>query len=255
LLSLQAEFYLLRFMLRLRRASSMSSSRSRTISIKASCPCPQSWAMATPPHPNLCWGAAFGVKTFFRNSKDWQTIGCAAGPRPAILKRCIFKYRTAPAYLVADAYQGVHLSDAVSDFLNAAAGRHAETVIANSKEGDVSLAAGGKSDLVVYVGHDGPMDFRVDEVSTAPGTKSHPVIILACASKICFASYLKPTGATPLLWTRGVMAPEAYTLKAALDGWIANQLASDIQTLAAQAYDKYPHCGAHAASHLFATGG
>jgi hypothetical protein len=39
-----------------------------------------------------------------------------------------------------------------------------------------------------------------------------------------FGSGLKTTGA-PLLWTTGLMAPEAYTLKAALDGWIAGESA------------------------------
>lgn len=50
------------------------------------------------------------------------------------------------------------------------------------------------------------------------------------------------------------MAPEAYTLKAALDGWIANEDAENVRQRAAQAYNKYQHCGLHAAQRLFATG-
>jgi hypothetical protein len=42
---------------------------------------------------------------------------------------------------------------------------------------------------------------------------------------VFFADGLKSTGAQPLLWTTGLMAPEAYTLKAALDGWIAGESA------------------------------
>src|ERR1700731_1120829 len=45
----------------------------------------------------------------------------------------------------------------------------------------------------------------------------------APATNPYFAPYLKSARATPLLWTTGLMAPEAYTLKAALDGWIANE--------------------------------
>jgi len=47
--------------------------------------------------------------------------------------------------------------------------------------------------------------------------------------------------------------PEAYTLKAALDGWIAHEEDESIRRRAAQAYDRYQKCGAHAALKLFAT--
>ena len=47
--------------------------------------------------------------------------------------------------------------------------------------------------------------------------------LLACASKQFFAEALRSSGASPLLWTTGLMAPEAYTLKSALDGWIAGE--------------------------------
>jgi hypothetical protein len=79
-------------------------------------------------------------------------------------------------------------------------------------------------------------------------------IVLACASKSYFAPYLKNARATPLLWTTGLMAPEAYTLKAALDGWIANEDGERVRQRAAQAYDKYQHCGLRAAQRLFTTG-
>jgi hypothetical protein len=49
------------------------------------------------------------------------------------------------------------------------------------------------------------------------------------------------------------MAPEAYTLKAALNGWIANEDDEAIRHCAARAYDKYQKCGARAALRLFTT--
>ena len=78
-------------------------------------------------------------------------------------------------------------------------------------------------------------------------------MILACASKQYFTSYFRETGAEPLLWTTGLMAPEAYTLKAALDGWIAHEDGGAIQARAARAYGKYQHCGLLAAQRLFTT--
>jgi len=50
------------------------------------------------------------------------------------------------------------------------------------------------------------------------------------------------------------MAPEAYTLKSALDGWIEHESNEEIRQRAASAYDKYQKCGLQGARRLFATG-
>jgi len=50
------------------------------------------------------------------------------------------------------------------------------------------------------------------------------------------------------------MAPEAYTLKSALDGWIAGESDEQIRERAATAYDQYQKCGMKAARRLMATG-
>jgi len=59
-----------------------------------------------------------------------------------------------------------------------------------------------------------------------PRQKDHgvrKVIILACASRNYFSNALRTSGAYPLLWITNLMAPEAYTLKSALDGWILGE--------------------------------
>jgi hypothetical protein len=50
------------------------------------------------------------------------------------------------------------------------------------------------------------------------------------------------------------MAPEADTLKSALDGWILGEDDERIRDRAAVAYDKYQKCGFRAANNLMATG-
>jgi hypothetical protein len=50
------------------------------------------------------------------------------------------------------------------------------------------------------------------------------------------------------------MAPEAYTLKSALDGWILGESADEIRERAASAYDRYQHCGIKEAHRLLVTG-
>src|SRR5262245_41095802 len=58
------------------------------------------------PANNLYWGAAFGVKSFFKKSRDWMPVQATSKPGPAILERIVFKHRTRDVYLIADAYRG-----------------------------------------------------------------------------------------------------------------------------------------------------
>jgi hypothetical protein len=203
------------------------------------------------PSDNLYWGAAFGVRTFFRSSADWALVSAGRGPKAEILERCVFKYRNADVYLVADAYEGRKIREAIADFLAAAAGLKEEAV---PLLGGETAMAGGASELIAYVGHDAFMDFQMSPISGKKSPKRRSVIILACASKPYFTPYVREAGAEPLLWTTGLMAPEAYTLKAALDGWIAHESGAAIRDRAAQAYDKYQHCGLRAAQRLFTSG-
>jgi hypothetical protein len=216
-------------------------------------PVPPALGNGSDPQRNLYWGAAYGVKTFFKASDEWQLISCGRSPKEVILERCLFKNRNADVFLVADAYQGSEIKSAVTDFLSAAAGKTSEEIRAKVNSADVSIAAGGAADLLVYVGHDAFMDFQIPPIAGARGSKARRTIILACASKAFFSPYIQRTGADPLLWTTGLMVPEAYTLKAALTGWIANENDEDIRHRAAQAYDKYQKCGERAALKLFAT--
>jgi hypothetical protein len=98
------------------------------------------------------------------------------------------------------------------------------------------------------------MDFRLAEVPRKENANHRDAIILACASKQYFGEALKTTGAFPLLWTTNLMAPEAYTLKSALDGWIAGESKEQVLDRAAVTYDKYQKCGLRGARKLFATG-
>lgn len=206
------------------------------------------------PDHNLYWGAAAGVKTFFSRSADWVLIRCEPKPKPEVLERCIFKHRKVEVYLVADAYRGDEIRQAILDFFDAAAGASPETITLPSSSHAVTLTARGGSNLVAYVGHDGLMDFRLPFAPRKKNDNHRDAIILACASKQYFGEALRTAGAYPLLWTTNLMAPEAYTLKSALDGWIAGETNEQIHEHAAAAYDRYQKCGLRGARRLFATG-
>ena len=202
------------------------------------------------PKTNLYWGAAFGIRTFFTRNKDWELISVTPNPSAAILERCIFKHRYTSVLMVADAYRGKEISQTTSDFLDAAAGKPGEKLNAANQQ----FHTGGSADLVAYVGHNGLMDFKLTNHPRARDDRQRRAIILACASKQYFSPAMEQTGAMPLLWTTNLMAPEAYVLSAAIDGWIKKETDEQIRLRAANAYNKYQNCGVKAARSLFATG-
>ena len=214
-------------------------------------PVPAAIGNGDDPVHNLYWGAAYGLKTFFRKAADWDLVGkCSVGKGP-VLERCVFRNRHEHVYVIIDAYRGREIKRAMSDFFAFAAGHAQEQVSIGEAE---FVNAAGASDLVAYVGHDGLMDFRLDHYEYSTDSKRRDAVMLACASKSYFADALRSTGAKALLWTTGLMAPEAYVLEAALTGWARRETDDQICRRAAQAYDNYQHCGAKAAQHLFATG-
>jgi hypothetical protein len=98
------------------------------------------------------------------------------------------------------------------------------------------------------------MDFALEKSFAGPKPGNRQVIVLACASKAFFGPTLRTTGAEPLLWTTGLMAPEAYTLRAALDGWVPEESAEQIRKRAAGAYAGYQKISQSAAGRLFTSG-
>ncbi len=205
------------------------------------------------PTTNLYWGAAFGIKTFFARSKEWELVS-QSNPQTEVLERVVFKRRNSDVYMIADAYRGKEIAKTTVDFLESAAGRSGETITVQTRNGDLELHAHGSADLVAYIGHNGLMDFALPAAPSARDERQRRAIILACASKQYFDKPLLQTGATPLLWTTNLMAPEAYVLSAAIDGWANKESDDAIRVRAARAYHKYQNCGLRAATRLFATG-
>jgi hypothetical protein len=202
---------------------------------------------------NLYWGAAFGLRTFFKHSPEWKEMFFFRNPSAAVLERSVFRNDANGVMLVADAYRGSEIKRALNDFFRAAAGIPDKEALRGGVIGGVAFQVPPVADLVVYVGHDGLMDFPVTVDFAGHSDASHPAIVLACASKSFFADNLRASGAAPLLWTTGLMAPEAYTLKAALDGWMADESKEQIRRRAAAAYAKYQKISERAALRLFSS--
>jgi hypothetical protein len=202
------------------------------------------------PAKNLYWGAAYGVKTFFSKSKNWQKLSEENKPKENVLQRIVFRHKSNNVYLVADAYRGSKMKETINEFFSAASGEKLENIVADAK----TLQIAGSADLIAFVGHNGLMDFSLATVPQKTDDEKRDAVILACASRNYFAKHLKKTGAHPLLWTSNLMAPEAYILHDALEGWIKTEDARQIRVRAASAYAKYQRISQKSAENLLVTG-
>ncbi len=210
------------------------------------------------PRTNLYWGALYGVRTHFPRSAGWTRIDSKRPEDPRILDRVVMFARmnrgeiSAPVYVVADAWDGAHIKQAMASYLQMASGSAAETVVVSRESGALELSAGGAAHLLAYVGHNGLMDFSLKAPArSAVDAPARSAIVLACASKSYFLEPLRSAGAHPLLLTTGLMAPEAYTLDSAVRSWIGERTTEATVEAAARAYDRYQKCGIGAARRLF----
>ncbi len=201
------------------------------------------------PDNNLYWGCGYGIKTHFKKSKEWKLIKTEKLDNIK-LERLIFKHVSKNYFLVADAYDGQYIEQCTEDFLQSNAGILNQTIKVNN----TIIGIYGNAKLNAYIGHDGLMDFKLKEKFENIDTKKRDCIILACISKKYFAPHLLDTNSNPIVWTTGLMCPEAYTLHDALSGFINNETDEKIRNRAALAYSKYQKCSLKSALNLLVTG-
>lgn len=201
------------------------------------------------PNLNLYWGCGYGIRTYFKNSKDWMLLK-TYNSDSLVLQRLVFKHRQANYYLVADAYDGKYIKNCTVDFLQSSCGQLKDTLLVDKK----TIGIAGYSSLVAYIGHDGLMDFELNEKFINSDKLNRDIIVLACYSKNYFKPHLLQANVNPLVWTTGLMAPEAYTLHDALTGYVYKESNENIRSRAALAYSKYQKCSEKAARNLLTTG-
>lgn len=202
------------------------------------------------PKNNLYWGCGYGIKSFFKKQSEWKLLKEYKNVSTQILERVIFKHISKSVYLVADAYDGAFIEQTTRDFLKYSAGGTKDTLQFDNHK----IPFKGSSQLICYTGHNGLMDFKIDQVDAPKDKNKREVIILACYSKPYFKDLIRKAGALPLIWSTHLMSPEAYTTHAAITGWLANETPQQINERAAQAYNKYLKCGIKGARNLLVTG-
>ncbi len=199
---------------------------------------------------NLYWGCSYGIRSYFKASKEWTLIR-----RSAInnikLERLVFKNKSKPFYLICDAYKGQNIKECTIDFLKSSAGLLKDTLSIDNH----ILGINGNAKLLAYIGHDGLMDFRLIEAFKNADNRTRDVVILACKSKKYFTGYIDQAKANPLLWTSDLMCPEAYTIHDLLSVYIGDEHnVKEMNLVAARAYSKHQKCSVKAAQNLLVSG-
>ncbi len=177
----------------------------------------------SPPDKDLYWGQMYGMRTYFSKDKDWQLISTTR-PGGKIQERILFYNKALDLYVDALAYHTDSIKTAITDFVNYA-------------------YAADHNALVIYVGHDGLMDFKID---VQPRKNKCDVMVFSCASDQYFSHYVDMT-----LSTYTYMAPEAYGVMAAIEAWAAGDDELTIRKETAKAYAKYQKISVSAAERTF----
>jgi hypothetical protein len=207
---------------------------------------------------NLYWGAMYGVRTFLVRNSSWRIVAESLDRPPEVLEKLVFHTTVqrsgceVDVYLVAEAWDGAEIRSAIERFMWMAAGYKSETVRLKTPNGFEDMQAGGGAHLVAYVGHNGLMDFSLTNLPREPSSTRRPsAIVLACRGKPYFLELLRQASAHSLLLTTGLMAPEAYTLDAAVKSWACGDEPQQVHDSAAAAYHECQKCGLGAARRLF----
>ncbi len=207
------------------------------------------------PRTNLYWGAMYGVKTFLKRSDKWTLIASPEGDvKGPVLKRALFRRNVGgePVYLFAEAYDGARMTDALRMFYRAAAGAAKRELLLPGPDGKARrYGLLGGADLICFVGHNGLMDATVQPPEQRARKRPEGAVVLACKSDAYFRRPLDGLGCPLLVSTRGLMAPEAYTLDALVREWADGGDEAAMRLAAAKAYAKYQRCSSAAARRLF----
>ncbi len=204
---------------------------------------------------NLYWGALYGLKTHFLKNAGWHRIENQETDDARILERLVMSIeleRDTKMYeviLVADAWDGSHIKDALGHYMTMLAGNASEKMLI--KDNRHALEIGSSAHLMAFIGHNGLMDFTLNPLpqSTTKGP-ARDAVVLACVSKDFFVDEIRRSGVNPLLLTTGLMAPKAYTLDPVVRAWFSNSSVT-VHEAAASAYHRYQKCGIRAARGLF----
>ncbi len=178
---------------------------------------------SNPPQTDLYWGMKYGIKTYLIQDHDWE-IQSTTNPDNLIQEQILFYNKSLDLYVDAMAYNTFQIKKTITEFIEYA-------------------YQADEDELVIYVGHDGLMDFDIDVV---PQKNLCDAMVFSCVSQNYFSPYLDM-----ILSTYTFMAPEAYGVMAAIESWVKKESEENIRKNTAVAYAKYQKISVRSAEHTF----
>ena len=174
------------------------------------------------------------MKSVFDHSKAWRLESADDQPyEEDILRRRTYCHASNDARLHARAYRGAAIRRCLADFEDAIASQAFE--------------------MVVYIGHNGLMDFELPPPPKAePRGRRPDVVVLCCKSQSYFSIRVELAGGRPVLTTTQFMYPGSFILEAAADGWLRGAPPRTLRELAANAYAANQNISPRAALGVFA---
>jgi hypothetical protein len=196
-------------------------------------PVPAAIGNGDDPDRNLYWGAGEGLKGWFDRSKTWKAVSKTDTPSGNdVLRVRTYRLAALNAVLYARAYRGTSIKQCIQDFETA-----------------VQL---GTYDLVVYIGHNGLMDFDLPEPAKSDKQVKVPdCIVLCCRSEKYFKTRLRAAGGRPVLLTTQFMYPGSFILHAVLGDWLAGADLARLREAAGTAYARNQGLAAKAGLGVF----
>jgi len=167
---------------------------------------------------NLYWGNDEGLKGIFDRSRKWKLVDKnETAQSEVVLSRRTYRRVGVNLVMIARAYRGSAMKHCIQDF-----------------EGAV---AHGAFDLVVFIGHDGLMDFQLPMPARAADQRKTPdCMALCCLSENHMKTRLLAAGGRPIVLTTQKMYPGAFILEAVANTWEAGKGLTEMRKSAGNSY-------------------
>ncbi len=196
-------------------------------------PVPKAVGDGDDPDHNLYWGCAEGFMGVFGKCPNWKKEPTINLSSPDVLRTHSCRHVSGKAALTAFAYRGSAIEQCLKDFKAA--------------------ICQGKFDLVVYLGHNGLMDFYLPGTAPEAGRKKTPeCMVMCCMSQRYFCKHIEFMQATPILLTTSLMYPGSFILRDVLEEWIKNSGIKAYRAAAGRAYAANQKIPLKAATGVFA---
>ena len=224
------------------------------------------------PSKNMYWKGN-GISGYL-HSHGWRRVASVENPQENILVREIWKKRmvagislrhlgaprTFDAVVVANAYRGSRIHDAMKDYLKAV---HTDVAEVVRPSAGIEIEAGGRSQVVGYVGHDYFMD--VSEGSSAhrdllaplkehDSTLVRGTFALACISNEFVRPYVTRDNVYILAMNNFLTYPSAWTIGGILEGIAGGNDGEGIYRHGARQFARSQKCGLKWAYRAFSYG-